>query len=55
MDQETATRITQFLINDLSDRQGLDQEWDLIDDETKEEIKTEWAEIIKDIATNSGY
>lgn len=34
------------IIDDLSDRRGLKQEWDQIDDETKKGILEKWTEII---------
>jgi hypothetical protein len=34
------------IVKDLSDRKGLDNEWDQIDDDIKDEIKTHWIDII---------
>jgi hypothetical protein len=36
------------IIRDLSDRRGLRQEWEQIDDDIQEEIKETWAWIIRD-------
>lgn len=36
---------------DISDRRGLKHEWDEIDDEVKDEIRSMWAEIIKQATT----
>ena len=46
--------IIEALIADLTDRRGLRQEWDNIDDEIQQEIKDEWAEKIKAILTSNG-
>ena len=35
---------------DLSDRRGLSQAWESIDEETKAEIRTTWANIVMDEA-----
>lgn len=40
-------KIIEALINDLSDRSGLGDEWDQIDEETEQEIKKEWLAIVK--------
>jgi hypothetical protein len=45
VEQRTAFR----LIEDMSDRRGLGQEWDQIDDELKDEIFGEWARIIANV------
>lgn len=36
------------IIKDLSDRRGLDNEWDAIDDDIQTEIVERWKEIIKE-------
>ncbi len=48
------------IIGDLTDRRGLENEWDLIDDDVKQEIKNTWLEIIyqamiEERATSSPY
>ena len=35
------------IVYDLSDRRGLKQEWDNIDDDVKEEIIQKWINIVK--------
>ena len=45
VEQRTAWR----LVEDLSDRRGLAQEWDQIDDEIKDEIFDEWSRIIREV------
>jgi len=41
-----ARRVVDELINDLTDRSGLRQEWDRIDKGTQDEIRQAWTEII---------
>ena len=36
----------QSIIDDLTDRRGLRQEWEEIDEQTQEEIKATWAKLI---------
>jgi hypothetical protein len=43
-----AQRIVKAIENDLSDRRGLRQEWEQIDDEIKNCIRKEWENIIKE-------
>lgn len=37
-----AERIVDGIISDLSDRRGLGQEWDQIDDDIKDDIRNKW-------------
>ena len=46
MNEETAKKIVDAIIDDLSDRRGLRQEWEQTDDETQQEIKDEWVAIV---------
>jgi hypothetical protein len=43
---ELAARIREALEEDFTDRRGLKQEWERIDDEVKAEIRRRWEEII---------
>ena len=40
--------IVDKIIDDLTDRGGLGNEWDQIDEDIQAEIKEEWVNIIKD-------
>jgi hypothetical protein len=51
MDDAAIERIVQGVVAYLSDRRGLRQQWDQIDEETKEEILEAWRQIIRDAAT----
>jgi hypothetical protein len=42
-----ATDIVDAILADMTDRRGLRHEWDQIDDDIKQEIKTTWAEIVQ--------
>ena len=51
-DEQLAYRsinIVDEIIKDMSDRRGLRQEWDLIDEDVQEEIRETWRGIVKDI------
>lgn len=52
MDKEkvdnAATLAVSGIIEDLTDRRGLRQEWEQIDDDTQEEIKGRWRGIVAD-------
>jgi hypothetical protein len=45
---DTAWRIVDKILNDLTDRAGLSDAWDEIDDETQAEIIAEWQDIVQD-------
>jgi len=45
---ETAKIIVDRIILDLTDRRGLRQIWEQLDDEIQEEIRAEWERIAKD-------
>lgn len=52
--------VLEAIISDLTDRRGLESEWDQIDDDVKQEIKDTWLEIIyqsmvEERATSSPY
>ena len=46
--QKISRRIVDLIIRDISDRSGIGDEWDQIDNECKKEIKDEWRRIIED-------
>lgn len=41
-----AETIVAGIIDDFTDRKGLQDEWDLIDDDIREEIKQQWIDIV---------
>ena len=43
---EKAEKIVDNIINDLTERKGLKQEWEQIDDDILEEIKETWTQIV---------
>ena len=52
MDMKGARAAVDGILNDLSDRRGLRQEWERIDDDIQDEIKQEWALIIYEQAND---
>ena len=44
--EEIAKRIVAAILQDMTNRKGLRQEWDAIDDDTQDEIKAEWSAIV---------
>jgi len=42
-------KIVKAIINDISGRSGIGDEWGQIDDSTKTDIRLEWTEAIKDL------
>ena len=44
-----AVKIVTKILEDLTDRKGLGNEWDDYDDEIQEEIRSNWENIIYDI------
>lgn len=46
MTSHTAKKIVEALITDLTDRRGLSDAWDSIDQETQEEIMTKWSNLV---------
>lgn len=40
-------KIVDEIVADIRNRSGLDNEWDAIDGDIQEEIKTSWVDIIK--------
>ena len=46
MTSAMAKKAVKAIIADLSDRRGLRQEWDQIDDDIQKEIKDEWARMV---------
>ena len=51
MTKQTVQKIVSAIVEDLSDRRGLRQEWEQIDEEIQAEIKQTWAGIILSTAT----
>ena len=50
MTKEQADQIVTAIIKDFTDRKGLRQQWDLIDRETQQEIKTTWVKLVMEAA-----
>lgn len=46
--EDLTRRIVEIIEKDFTDRRGLRQAWEEIDDETQEEIRDKWIELIKD-------
>lgn len=46
MNKMNVTAIVDKIIDDLSGRKGIGDEWDMVDQEIKDEIRKEWADII---------
>ncbi len=44
---DKAEKIVKEILADLTDRRGLRQEWENIDDDIQEEIKSEWIKIVR--------
>jgi len=44
---DKAEKIVKALESDLTDRRGLRQEWEQIDDDVKQEIRKMWSDIIR--------
>ena len=44
--EERAKKIIHSIIDDLSDRRGLRQEWEKIDEDIQNEIKESWISIV---------
>jgi hypothetical protein len=44
--RENAERIVDAIVDDLTDRKGLKQEWWSIDNDIREEIKRKWIDIV---------
>jgi hypothetical protein len=50
---ETAHAIVRSIVNDLEDRKGLHNEWDMIDPEIRHEIWQEWVQLVlKELETD---
>ena len=43
------TVIVRKIIEDLTDRGGLQQAWEAIDEEIQDEIKSTWCDIVRDV------
>ena len=49
MNQQTAKKIVEALITDLTDRKGLADVWDGIDQGIQEEIMTKWVGLVMEV------
>lgn len=47
MEKVLAKKIVNDILDDLSDRSGLSNEWDMIDEEIQEEIIATWVNIVE--------
>lgn len=47
MSKDKAMKAVNAIIEDLSDRRGLRQEWESIDNDIQQEIREEWAGLIE--------
>ncbi len=50
--REAARKIVDDIVADLSDRRGLDYEWNQIDHDVKAEIVSKWLDIAYDYCKN---
>ena len=46
MKKDLAGRIVDDIVKDFTDRRGLRQEWEMIDEDIQEEIREEWKKIV---------
>lgn len=46
MTPEQAEKIVDAIVDDLTGRRGLRQEWEGIDEDIQQEIKAEWRELV---------
>ena len=44
--KDTAKRIVNAIVDDLTDRRGLRQAWEQIDEKTQAEIRESWARLV---------
>lgn len=44
---DKAKRIVKAIVDDFTDRRGLRQEWEHIDDETQAEISATWTALVR--------
>lgn len=52
--QKVAKQIVDAIVSDITDRSGLGNEFESIDDDVKDEIKAEWQAIIAKKLENAG-
>lgn len=45
---DLAQRVVDAIERDISDRRGLRQQWEKIDNDTQDDIRDEWARIIRE-------
>lgn len=50
---DVAAKIVDRIINDLSSRCGLEDEWEQIDEDIQQEIKDEWGEIVDRVLSDA--
>ena len=50
---DKSEQIVDAIISDLTDRRGLRQEWEMIDEDIQEEIKETWISIVKGLTDES--
>jgi hypothetical protein len=50
MNQQTAKKIVEALITDLTDRKGLGNMWEEIDQDIQEEIMTKWVSLVLEVS-----
>lgn len=48
MTYKTAKKIVEALVTDLTDRRGLVDAWDSIDQDVQEEIMTKWVDLVRE-------
>jgi hypothetical protein len=48
---QQAREIVLRIINDLTDRRGLRQQWEEIDDEIRDEIVAQWEKLTREVLT----
>ncbi len=46
---DEARKAVEAIVKDLSDRRGLRQEWDGIDEDIQQEIIRAWTKIVRDV------
>ena len=53
MNKEKAEAIVKNIIDDIEDRRGLGNEWEMIDKDIQDEIKDQWIGIILAISSDT--
>ena len=52
MEKSLEERIVDAILEDLTDRRGFRQEWDLVDEDVRSEIKERWMNIVVEESQN---